>query len=462
MTAPAQRHRARRKRPSGHRRLLCTALAAGAGILAISLGVYLYSRTSPPELSSVAVPEPPSLDRVADPAVKRLLAECRAAVGQSPRSADAWGRLGMAFYIHDFPDEAKASLAVAEQLDPRNPRWPYFHGTLQAESDPDGAIQQLERAANLCGENPDAPRLQLAELLLAHGQVDKAAEQFQQVLRRDPQNARAHLGLGRLALLKGELTQSQSHLDISVRDRRTQKATHLLLAQIQERNGNQAAAEREYLQGTSTLDDPAWPDLYYEEASKLQTGMKTFLIRANLLLDQGRLEPCVTLCRQLLRDYPDSDTLWLTLGKALVQKKDLPAAQEALQKVLQLTPGSVQAHFQLGFASYLAGDYRAAVTWYRRATELKPDFTFAYHDLGHCLLKLGDQAAAIEAFRAALRCQPDLTGVHKTLAELLMKDGQYGEAFTHASLALRLDPSDATAKKLVQRVLPRLVLPAGF
>jgi tetratricopeptide (TPR) repeat protein len=368
----------------------------------------------------------------------------------------------MAFYIHDFPDEAKVSLAAAEQLDPRDPRWPYFQGLLQMETDLDGAIQQLQRAADLCRDSLDTPRLQVAEVLLAHGQADKAAAQFQQVLRRDPKNARAHLGLGRVALRKGDLSQGQTHLDFSVRDRHTQKAAHLLLAQIQERGGNQAAAEQEYRQGARDPDDLAWPDPYLEQASKLQTGMKTYLIRANLLLDQGRLDPCITLCRQLLRDYPDSDTLWLTLGKAFVQKKDLPAAREALQKVLQLTPDSVQACFQLGFASYLGGDYRAAVMWYRKATELKPDFTFAYHDLGHCLLKLGDQAAAIEAFRAALRCQPDLAGVHKTLAELLMKDSQYGEAFSHACVALQLHPGDATANRLVQGLLARLALPAGL
>ena len=316
--------------------------------------------------------------------------------------------------------------------------------------------------ADLCADNPDSPRLQLAELLLAHGQLEKAAEQFELVLQRNHQNAYAHLCLGRIALMRGELPQSRNHLDVSVRDRHTQKAARLLLAQVEERSGNQAGAEQEYRQAASAPDDLAWPNPYFDEASKLQTGLKTFLIRANLLLDQHRLDECIVLCRQLLHDYPDSDTLWLTLGKALVQKKDLAAAQEVLQKVLQLTPDSVQAHFQLGFASYLRKDYPAAVTWYRKATELKPDFTFAYHDLGHCLLLQGNRTAAIEAFRAALRCQPDLTGVHKTLADLLIKDGQYGEALTHARIALQLNPADAAAKKLVQRLLMQVALPTGF
>jgi tetratricopeptide (TPR) repeat protein len=463
MTAAAHRKRHRRKPHSGRRRILLIASLIGAALLATGLGLYVRFKTPPAEVPLlVTVPEPPAVDKFGDPAVQKRLAECREAVVRSLRSAAAWGKLGMAFYVHEFPDEAKVCFATAEQLDPREARWPYFQGVIRAESDPDGAIQKLERAADLCMDNPDIPRLQLAELLLTHGHLEKATEQFLYLLRKNPNNARAHLGLSRISFMKGELGESQAHLGFSVSDRHTQKASHLLLAQIHERLGNQASAQSEYHQAARAPDDVAWADPYVNEALKLRTGMKTILIRVNTLLEQGRLDECIAQCRKLVHDYPDSDMLWLTLGKALVQqKKDLSAAQEVLQKVLQLAPDSPSAHFQLGFASYLRGDYRAAVTWYRKATELKPDFTFAYHDLGHCLLKLGERAAAIEALRAALRCQPDLTGVHKTLAELLTKDGQYGEAFTHARLALQLDPADATAKKLVQRVLVQVALPAS-
>jgi tetratricopeptide (TPR) repeat protein len=460
MTAPAHRRRARRRRPSRQRRLLLTAIAFGAVILTVSGGVYRYVGTTPSELSpSVAVPEPPALDRVTDPAAKRLLAECRAAVGRSPRSAALWGRLGMAFFVHDYPDEALVCLTAAERLDPHDARWPYFQGLLLAERDPDRAIQRLQQAADLCADNPDTPRLQLAELLLTHGQPDKAAEQFQHVLQRNPSHARAHLGLGRVALMNGELVQGRNHLNFAVRDRRTQKAAHLLLAQIEERYGSKAVAEQESRLAASAPDDLAWPDPYLEEANKLQTGMKTFLIRANLLLEQRHLDACIAMCRQLLRDYPDSDTIWLTLGKALVQKRDFPAAQEALQKVLERTPNSIQAHFEMGYASYLRRDYRDAVAWYRKATELKPDFTYAYHDLGYCLLLLGDRAGAIEAFRAALRCQPDLSEVHRILGELLLKEGQSAAAFNHLRLAVQLKPSDAKGRQLLAQVLNQLRIP---
>src|SRR5260370_293016 len=95
----------------------------------------------------------------------------------------------MAFFAHDYSDEAQVCFVAAEQLDPRDARWPYFQGAIRADSDPHGAVQKLERAADLCADTPDAPRLQLAELLLAHGRLEKAGAQFQCVLRRSPSRA---------------------------------------------------------------------------------------------------------------------------------------------------------------------------------------------------------------------------------------------------------------------------------
>lgn len=462
MTAAAHRRRAPRRIQSGRPRRLFLAIGVAAAIAATGLGVYLRFRTGPVEVrSTVVVREPPSIDGVADPVVKKLLAECRAAVSRSPQSAAPWGKLGLAFFIHDYSEEARRCFVAAEQSDPRDARWPYFQGVILAESDAEGAVQKLERAADLCADQPEAPRLQLAELLLAHGHLEKAGEQFQHVLQHSPNNARAHLGLGRLALLKGELAQGPTHAGFAISDRHTQKASHLLLAQIHERLGDQASADKAYRQAAGLPNDATWPDPYLEEARRLQTGMKTILIQVNLLLEQGRLDACIAQCRSLLRDYPDSDMIWLTLGKALVQKRDFPAAQEVLQKVLQLVPDSIQAHFQMGYAAYLQRDYRSAVTWYRKATELKPDFTYAYHDLGHCLILLGDRAGAIEAFRAALRCQPDLAEVHRTLGELLAANGQHAEALAHARLALQFHPADAAARKLVQRLLLPVAIPTG-
>jgi superkiller protein 3 len=463
MSAAARnRRRGKRKSTPNRRRLLLIAACLAGTVLAAGLVIYHWRSKAPPAPpSSNIVLKPPSIDLArADPAVAKVVSAARTAVLESPRSAAAWGKLGMVFYAHSSSPEAGVCFAQAERLDTLQARWPYFQAIILAESDPDTAIRKLQRTVALCGDVPDAPRLRLGEALLGQARLGEAQEEFQQVLQRHPDNARAHLGLARLSFLKGDLQNAHSHLVRSAADRRTQKASRILLAQTRERLGNKLSAQ-EYRQTAALPDDPEWADPILDEAFQLQTGKKAMIIRAGILYDQRHFPEAIALSRRLVQEYPDSDTGWLILGRALVQQKDLSAAQEALQKVLQLAPDSVEAHFNLGYAAYLRKDYRAAATWYRKATELKPDFTFAYHDLGHCLILLDDRAGAIAAFRAALRCQPDLAGVHEVLGELLMKEGQYAEAVAHAGLALQLNPTDAAAKKLVQRLLIHISIPIG-
>jgi tetratricopeptide (TPR) repeat protein len=433
-----------------------------AVVLAAGLAIYSWLWTAQPDAaSSSVILEPPRIELAdADPDMAKVISAAHTAVLQSRRSPAAWGNLGLVLFAHGFNAEAGICFAQAERLDTLQARWPYFQGIILAESDPDASIRKLRRAVDLCNDVPDAPRLRLGEALLGQGRFEEAQEQFQQLLRRDPANARAHLGLGRLGFLRGDLHDAQIHLVRSAADPRTQKGSRLLLAQIRERLGKKLT-DREYNSTAAMPDDPEWPDPFVDGAFQLQIGKKALLVRAGLLLDQGRFPAALSVSRQLVRDYPDSDMAWLILSKALLKQNDLRAGQEALQRVLQLSPDSVEAHFDLGYAAYLRKDYRAAATWYRKATELKPDFAHAYHDLGHCLILLGDRAGAIAAFRTALRCQPDLAEVHRALAELLVKEGRHAEALAHARLALQFNPADATAKKLAQRLFMQLAIPTG-
>src|SRR5207245_10323575 len=126
----------------------------------------------------------------------------------APRSAKSWGRLGKVLLAHEFSDEARACFAQAEALDPREPRWSYHQGTILSQGEPDAAIPKLQRAVEGCGNDPDAPRLRLAEILLSQGHPGDAKAQCERVLRRDPAHAHAHVALARLAYQRGNLEQS--------------------------------------------------------------------------------------------------------------------------------------------------------------------------------------------------------------------------------------------------------------
>ncbi len=160
-----------------------------------------------------ARPTPPEVDlRDANASLAEAVGAARAAVLREPERADLWGQLGMILYQHRFAAEARACFAQAERLNPHEPRWPYLTAQIDRVDDAPAAIAALERAITA---DPDSAlvRLQLAERLLEEGRLDDAEQHFRAVpdcpRRQLPfDDARAMLGLARLALLRDQLDQA--------------------------------------------------------------------------------------------------------------------------------------------------------------------------------------------------------------------------------------------------------------
>ena len=417
-------------------------LLAGA-LLAAALGVLLWRQvlSSRGTARDVPIALVPAIDQTdIDPAVLRLISGARTAVVEAPRSAEAWGRLGKVLLAHGFSDEALACFAQAEALDPDAPRWPYYQGTILSQGEPDAAIPKLQRAVEGCGNDPDAPRLRLAEILLAQGRPGDAEDQWQRLLRRDPAHARAHLGLARLAYQRGNLEQSMVHLNFALNGVRTRKAAHFLLAEVYEQRGDKEAAEQESRRAAALPDDEAWPDRFDEEVKQLETGRQVFLARADRLMHHGRLAEAIALLQQTVKNYPDSSSGWLLLGTAFLAKHDLGGAEEALRTASRLASDSVEVLFYRGNVHFLRGDHREAAAYFRQAVQLKPDFALAHYNLGHCLMRLGDRDGAIAAFRSAVSCKPDYADAQVHLGHLLLQTGQGAEALAHLRDAAQLDP----------------------
>jgi tetratricopeptide (TPR) repeat protein len=292
-------------------------------------------------------------------------------------------------------------------------------------------------------------------LLLGQNQTEAAADQFTQILGKDPENSRAHLGMARLAHQRGDLAKSLQHLSYPLEDKRTQKAAHLLLAQVQQERKDSDAADRAMRKARKLATDAPWPDPFEEEMASFQTGLKGALARAKHLLREERLADAVTLLKDTAQEYPMSDTVLTLLGKAYNEQKDFPAAEAALGKALEIAPNSTDALFRLG-VTFLAQDRaREAAAKFRRAIDLQPGFGTAYFNLGHCLLKEGDRPGAIAAFRSTIQAMPEFAPAHRLLGNQLAENGQHAEAIVQFQEALKLDPGDQKTRDLLELAVKR-------
>src|SRR5438132_10030686 len=181
-------------------------LVCGAIVAAMGLGWSLwswYSAAAPPPVSFVEV----------DPALAGAIQAASRDVWWHPHSAAAWARLGQLLRAHLYTSESNLCFAQAGRLDPTDSRWPYLQGLSLQSDDPEAAVRHLQRAVALCGSVPDAPELCLAEVCLQQGRQADAEQHFRHVLQNDPDNARAHLGLGRLDQQRSRLADGLAHLN---------------------------------------------------------------------------------------------------------------------------------------------------------------------------------------------------------------------------------------------------------
>jgi tetratricopeptide (TPR) repeat protein len=444
-----------------------------------------------------SAPQPPPVDLTdADPLVAQAVEAALAEARKSPRSASAWGRLGMVLRVHDYGHEANVAFAQAQRLDPADPRWPYLQSLTLLQTDPEAGVRYLRRTVELCGDEP-APRLRLAEELFKVGQFEEAESLYREalgrlpevspprpidVLGRDPSLAaarlnlaRTYLGLAQLAYQQEMWETSRKHLDKAAAHGPEVKTTHLLLAELHERLGDRESAQRELKVAAASPDGAAWPDPYVEEVEELRVGVEARVNRGLQLLWQGKGREAVRWVREMTQEHPDSPRAHHGLGRVLLELgvrakaagADAEAdglfreAEQALRKTTELAPERGEAHFDLGVACHQRGALGAAIVAYRKALQLNPHNAYAHYNLGLCLKEQGKGPAALAALRNAVRYRPDYPDAHRALGELLLEQGQAAEAVPHLEDAVRLAPSDDVARQLLKRARDAVNRPAS-
>ncbi|HEV3258881.1 MAG TPA: tetratricopeptide repeat protein [Gemmataceae bacterium] len=424
-------------------------LVAAVALAALGWGYWRWQR--------VPVSEPPSVTLAGvDSEVARAVETARQAVRDDPRSAAAWGHFAMVLHAHEFMAKASVCYAQAEQLDAADPRWPYLLGLVKLKGSPDprAGLDCLGRAVE-CGGPVQSPRLLLGEALLEEGRLGEAEGHFRRVLEADDDNARAHLGLGRVAFARNDLKESLDHLTRSADLASRVKATHVLLAEVHHRLGDEPAADAERRLLPELRDDPGWPDPYLDEVSQCWVGVVPSIQQATNLLHQGRGPEALELLQQTIRAHPDALLAYLALGRFSNRLGRHEEAEAVLREAVRRVPDAFEAQFELGIALEHQARNQEAGLCYRRATVLKPDYAPAHHHLGLCLLEEDDGKGALASFRAAVRYKPDFAEAHKALGSLLLERGEAAQALSHLQWAVRLNPEDRDSRMLLEQAQKR-------
>ncbi|HET9833017.1 MAG TPA: tetratricopeptide repeat protein [Vicinamibacterales bacterium] len=398
-----------------------TLIFAAAGVLLLAYGsVGLWYRVTGP-----AIPSPDTTNT--DPAVVTALSTARRSVERRPGSADTWGHLGKVLRIHEFFGESDVCFARAAELNPRDPRWPYFLGRGQRGRDREKAEQYLKQSVAL-GGNVFSPHFLLGELLLDEGRIDEAEPLFTQILAHEPGNPRALFANARIAVAREKPGDAIAGLERVVAAAPTVKAAHSLLAQLYARQGRKDLADREAAVAATLAEESTWIDPYQQELVAVWTGLEARLAVAQAMWSSGEQHQTIPLLRAVVNDYPSSARAQFVLGDRLNRLKEFADAEAPLREAGRIDPDFSRAHFELGYSLQQQGKVVPAADAYREAIRLQPDFALAYYDLSYSLATQRDIPGAIAALQDAVRYGPGLTPAYARLADLLRSQGREREA----------------------------------
>ncbi|MEE2775744.1 MAG: tetratricopeptide repeat protein [Acidobacteriota bacterium] len=137
------------------------------------------------------------------------------------------------------------------------------------------------------------------------------------------------------------------------------------------------------------------------------TESQVTLVRANIMLEDGRVAEAIEHYRSLILDVPDHPEAHANLGYALVQDGHVTEAMPLLRRALDLDLEDPEALTNLGLTMMRIGETAAGERALGRVVELDPDDAVGHINLATALYSTGKLFAAVDEYHAALRARPD-------------------------------------------------------
>ncbi len=344
---------------------------------------------------------------------RKLLDDALAAGAATTESAAQLGLLfgeaGQLYLVYDLLPPARACLANAAELQPRNFRWRYLLGSAAEHlGQLEEAVAAYEQARALQPDDP-ATAIRLGRVYLELGQGEEARTHYERALDLPGTRPAAHFGLGRLAAETDDPAAALEHFQAALREQPRANSLHYHIALAQRALGNESASRAAMeLRGEAPV---AFADPIAAEIKESATGIGAQLLLGRVALAANAFEVAETRFREAVADYPESAAAKRSLAAALERMGRSAEAAMWYQQALDLSPNDAGLLFQTGRLYNAERRHVAAAERLRRAAELEPAFGPAWVELAAALTATADYLGAAEALTRALELAPGDTNL---------------------------------------------------
>jgi len=269
--------------------------------------------------------------------------------------------------------------------------------------------------------------------------ADSATREFQAVLALDPKNTDAYENLGVIAFVRRDYLKAEEYLRKALAINPGLVKTEGLLGICEKRLGRGSA---------QPLLEKSFPKLK-EKNLRIQVGMEL----ASIYYQGGDLDRAASVTHSLVDLDPDNvEVLYLA------QQVYSDLADDTLNKLAILGPGSARMQQVIAERLINGGDLKGAIEHYRKAMEINPRLPDVHYELGEAILQSGQrdpsaQAEAEKEFRAAEGLEGDTASLESQFGRIAFLQSDMDQAYAHYKRAFELNPGETEAQIGLGRLL---------
>lgn len=364
-------------------------------------------------------------------------------------------------HLAQIANDRELALAEVRKARSLRPEWD-MAVSLEAQLLQKSAPQQgLEVLRDYLSKYPDMHeiRLQYARALLEQKQFKQSREEFQRLVKDNPDNPDLGFAIAMISLRLNDLQGAEMQLKQELsRGMKDGSVVHFYLGQLYEAKESEDEAMAHYrevkggeylftaqlriayLLGKRGKLAEARQQLHQVQADNNQQRVQLVLIEAQLMREANQAEDAYQvlqqgleklpnhpdllyetamladrigkpdvfeqLMRKLIRIRPDHAHAYNALGYSLLERNErIPEAVQLVEKALQLAPGDMAIMDSVGWGYYRSGRIDESLSMLRRAFAGNPDPEIAAH-LGEVLWVHGDKEEARKIWLDGLKANP--------------------------------------------------------
>lgn len=318
------------------------------------------------------------------------------------------------------------------------------------------AVEFLEKAK---AAKPDyfTPYYNLAAYFAGTGQAQKARQEYQAILKRDPSEARAWLLLAQVAERSGpaeearasylkakETGKIEGYLGLAAYHLRRQDGRGALTVLDEALRNAPDNAEALEAKGRLLLGAKAYPDaLRTAEALAKAAPERGLPLSAQILMEQGEVERALRTAERMAALLPNRPASYLLLAGVMERRGETATALKTVEEAPADCRKNLRLRLKRAELLALRGEYGAAVAVYEEIVRVDPELSPVWFALGSAHDRQGNREQAVRCYRQVLSRQADFLPALNNLAYLYAdRDEHREEAARLAERAFRASPDN--------------------